>query len=192
MVPHTALEWIGQAYEAQGVDHAYIKTPEYLALNPQGAVPLLVDGDYTLTQNVAILYYLDQLHPEANLFGTGSAQDKAQVVRWLSFANADLHKTFSPLFRAPAGLNDEGKAALQESSRENILRMYQQVEKHLSHREFVGNSISVADVYLYVTMRWARSLKLDLTGLPNLAAFYDRVNANPGVQAVLAAEGLPA
>ena len=59
MVPHTALQWIGQPYEAKAVTHAQIKEPAYLAMNPQGAVPLLVDGDLVLSQNVAILAYLD-------------------------------------------------------------------------------------------------------------------------------------
>lgn len=190
MVPHTALEWTGQAYEAQGVDHAYMKSPEYLALNPQGAVPLLVDGDYVLTQNVAILYYLDKLHPEANLFGTGDAKAKAQVVRWLSFANSDLHKAFVPLFRAIEGLDEQAQNIVKQNTIANILRMYQQVETHLEGREFVGESISVADVYLYVTMRWARSLKVDISNFANLKALFDRVEANPGVQKVLADEGL--
>ena len=192
MVPHTALEWIGKPYEAQGVDHAYMKSPEYLALNPQGAVPLLTDGDFVLTQNMAILYYLDQLNPEANLFGAGDAKDKAQVVRWLSFANSDLHKTFSLLFRTPSGMDEAGVTALQNNARENILRMYQQIEQHLEGREFIGAQISVADVYIYVTLRWARSMKVDVSGLPNLVAFYDRVGANAGVQAVIQAEGIPA
>ncbi len=60
LVPHTALEWSGVAYDAQAMKLADTKTPEYLALNPQGAVPLLVDGEFVLPQNVAILSYLDE------------------------------------------------------------------------------------------------------------------------------------
>ena len=192
MVPHTALEWVGKPYEAESASREFIKSPEYLALNPQGSVPLLVDGDFALSQNMAILYYLDQLHPEAKLFGSGDAQSRALAVRWLSFANSDLHKTFSPLFHAPSTLDEAGKAALQESLRQNILRMYQQVETQLTGRDYVtGDEITIADVYIYVTMRWARALGLDLSGFPNLATFYQRVSANAGVEAVRHAEGLP-
>lgn len=54
LVPHIALEWIGKPYEAEAVSREKIKSAEYLALNPQGAVPLLIDGDLALSQNAAI------------------------------------------------------------------------------------------------------------------------------------------
>ncbi len=84
MVPHTALQWIGQPYEAKAVTHAQTKEPAYLAMNPQGAVPLLVDGDLVLSQNVAILAYLDARFPEARLFGSDTIEGKARAWRWLA------------------------------------------------------------------------------------------------------------
>ena len=81
MVPHTALQWIGQPYEAKAVTHAQTKKPAYLAMNPQGAVPLLVDGDLVLSQNVAILAYLDARFPEARLFGSDTIEGKARAWR---------------------------------------------------------------------------------------------------------------
>ena len=104
MVPHTALQWIGQPYEAKAVTHAQTKEPAYLAMNPQGAVPLLVDGDLVLSQNVAILAYLDARFPEARLFGSDTIEGKARAWRWLAFLNADVHKAFGQLFRtSPLG-----------------------------------------------------------------------------------------
>lgn len=79
MTPHTALEWIGQPYEAQSVDRREIKSPEYLKLNPQGAVPLLVDGDLALSQNAAILAYLDARFPQVRLFGSDDLKGKARA-----------------------------------------------------------------------------------------------------------------
>ena len=58
LADHIVLEWIGEPYETVRMTLASVKSPEYLALNPNGTVPLLVDGDFVLTQNVAILSYL--------------------------------------------------------------------------------------------------------------------------------------
>ena len=191
LVPHTALEWTGKPYQAEGVSLAQTKTPDYLKLNPQGAVPLLVDGDLVLPQNVAILAYLDARFPEARLFGSDSLEGKARAWRWLAFMNADVHKAFSPLFHAPDYARDETfKNAMQQAARESILRMLGQADAQLANQPFLGDAISVADVYTYVILRWCRSLKLDLSALTHLGPYHERVSANPGVQAVVAQEGV--
>lgn len=190
LTPHVALEWIGQPYEAVEASREYIKSEEYIKLNSQGAVPLLIDGNFSLSQNAAILYYLDQRFPNAKLFGDGDTKEKAQLMRWLSFLNSDLHKAFVPLFRQPEGLDKAGQEVLKQQARTNIRRMLGQAETHLDGRQFMGTEITVVDLYLYVMLRWARGHQLDLSDLPNLNAFYDRVGANAGVQAVLATEGL--
>lgn len=193
MVPHTALEWVGKPYETQKMTLAETKLPDYLVLNPQGAVPLLVDDELVLSQNVAILLYLDELNPEANLFGSRVAKERAEAFRWLTFFNADLHKAFTPLFHLPAYVEDEQfKQAMQENARSSILRMLAQANTHLDNHRYFGADISVADVYLYVILRWCNSIGLDYSQLNNLPDFYQRIGENEGVQAVIAQEGLKA
>ncbi len=191
LVPHTALEWTGVAYDAQAMKLADTKTPEYLALNPQGAVPLLVDGEFVLPQNVAILSYLDEKFPNANLFGSRTAQGRATAMRWLTFLNGDVHKAFVPLFHLPAYVQDEGfKADMQNHARSEILRMLAQANTRLETQDYLAENISVADVYLYVLLRWCKGLKIDYSELTNLEPFYQRIGENAGVKAVLAQEGL--
>ena len=191
MVPHTALAWIGKSYEAESVTIEQMKAPAYLKLNPQGAVPLLVDGELVVTQNVAILAYLDSLHPESTLVGSSTPQGKALAWRWLAFLNADVHKAFSPLFHAPDWMSDDVKAAAQQAAREQIVKMLKQADDRLATTQWLGGEdISVADVYCYVILRWARGLKLDIAALKRLEDLYNRVAANKGVQAICAQEGL--
>lgn len=194
MVPHTALEWIGQPYESQQVTLPETKTPEYLALNPQGAVPLLIDGEMKLSQNVAIIFYLDELHPEAHLFGTGDSKARADAMRWLMFLNADLHKAFAPLFHLPAyaEANETIKTPMVEYARESILKMLSQANDQLAGKEYLTGELTIADVYLYVELRWCKGIRLDFSHLTNLVAFFDRIPQNAGVKAVLAKEGLSA
>src|SRR3546814_5235746 len=65
LADHIVLEWIGQPYEAIRVSRADPKSPEFLRLNPPGAVPVLQDGDWVLTQNLALLNFLSSSFPQA-------------------------------------------------------------------------------------------------------------------------------
>ncbi|MDG2954984.1 glutathione S-transferase N-terminal domain-containing protein [Bisgaard Taxon 10/6] len=194
LVPHIALEWIGKPFEAVEVSREQIKSPEYLALNPQGAVPLLQDGDLVLSQNIAILSYLDDLYPEAKLFGSTTVQDKAKAMKWLAFCNADLHKAFVPVFRPPvyAQGNEELLKQVRQTAGQQILNLLAIADDCLGKQIFLGERISVADAYLYVELRWCNALGLDCSHLRHLDAFYRRVGENAGVQAALKAQGLSA
>src|SRR5690606_27211391 len=67
LATHIILEWMGKPYETQAVAREELKQPEFLALNPMGAVPVLADGDHILTQNASILEYLAEQAPQLNL-----------------------------------------------------------------------------------------------------------------------------
>ncbi|QLB15682.1 glutathione S-transferase [Mannheimia granulomatis] len=195
-VPHVALEWIKaqtqQDYEFQAVSREFIKSAEYLALNPRGAVPLLVDGDLALSQNQAILHYLDEVYPEAKLFGSKTARDKAKAARWLSFFNADVHKSFVPLFRLPsyAEGNEELTQTIRQQAAEQILEQLATANEYLESYIFFGETISVADVYLYIMLNWCRRLGLDFSHLEQLSNFMQRVEADKGVDNAREQEGL--
>ena len=195
-VPHVALEWVKahshENYEFEAVSREFIKSSEFLALNPRGAVPLLVDGDLVLSQNQAILHYLDERFPEAKLFGSKTMRDKAKASRWLAFFNSDVHKSFVPLFRLPSYA--EGNEALSKTIRqqaaEQVLEQLAVANTHLESHIFFGEAISVADVYLYIMLNWCRLLGLDFSHLTQLSPFMQRVEADSGVNAVRLAEGL--
>ncbi len=186
-----ALQWTGAPFELQVLTAAEMKSPEYLAINPTGAVPALVDGDFVLTQNAAIMGYIADTHPQAGLAGDGSPRQRAQANRWLAFVNSDLHPAFHPLFgpaRFAAGA--EAQAALREPALKRLRGLYETAEKQLEGRDWLAGFRSYADAYFYVTLRWAGALGVDLSGMPNIAAFKGRMEADAGVQAALKAEGL--
>ena len=189
---HIALHWTGQPFEIEVVTQRQIKQPDFLALNPAGTVPVLVDGDFVLTQNAAILGYLHDRYPEAGLGGDGSARQRAEASRWLSFCNSDLHPAFVPLF-AP-GLfiaGSEHYDAVREATKKRVRRLYETAETRLGESGgWLAGFRSFADAYLFVTMMWANKLGIDLSDLPHLQAFDARMFADPGVQAALRTEGL--
>lgn len=188
---HIALEWAGADYTAEAVQHGALKEPEFLKLNPLGSVPCLVDGDFALTQNVAILEYLNEKYPQAMLFGSNDMRERADARRWLLFCNADLHKAFVPLFAPTRYLADESShAELQNNARNQILQLLQTADAVLQKKEFLSGHKSVADAYLFVILGWANKLKLDFSSLAALSAFQTRMAADEGIQAALKQEGL--
>ncbi|GAA4792770.1 glutathione binding-like protein [Lysobacter hankyongensis] len=188
---HIVLEWIGQPYEAVKVSREERRKPEFLAINPAGAVPALEHDGWVLTQNSAILNYLADLHPGAGLGGDGSARSRAEVNKWVAFSNSDVHPAFHPLFGSTAYLEDPALIdKSKDAARAKIRTLYERADAHLADKEWLAGSRSVADPYLYVTYRWARANGVDLGGLDNLAAFASRMEADPAVQKVLQDEGL--
>lgn len=190
MVPHTALEWAKIDYQLELVDHATIKSEAYLQINPQGQVPLLVEGDFILTQNTAIVHYIDTLYPQAQIFGGGNQQQKALAKQWLAYFNADVHPTFGALFYPQKYVtNEQAIEELKQSAVQKIHLAFTRANTALLDKPFItGHQITIADVYLYVLLRWATSLKLDLAAHTKLPDFISQVENNAGVQAVLIQE----
>ena len=188
---HIVLEWIGQPYEAVRLSSKQRQSPEYLAINPAGAVPAFEDDGWVLTQNAAILNYLADRFPEAVLGGDGSLRGRAEVNKWLAMANADIHPAFHPLFGAPAYLQDPALVGLSKQAARNKLRvMFERVDRQLAGRDWIAGSRSIADPYLFVVTRWALAMDVDLSGLDHLHRFFDRMLADPGVQRAMQQEGL--
>lgn len=189
LASHIALEWIGAPYESVKLARSALKSPEFLAMNPDGAVPVLVDGDFVLTQSVAILYYLAERHPDARLFADGSARRRAEVMRWLGFLNSDVHVAFKPIF-APDRFHPDAAAAgvIADTARAHVRHYLERLDARLQDRDWLADDRSVADPYLFVLLRWSKRLKLDSSGLHNLARFFDRMRADNGVHAAIISE----
>jgi glutathione S-transferase len=154
------------------------QSPEYLAMNPFGQVPLLVDGETKLADAQAILVYLArQYGGEKWLPVDGLAL--AQVVRWLSTAAGEVlqgpaNARLYHLFGAGTKINIE--RATQKS--EFILT---QLDRHLSTRTWLEfEHPTIADVAVFPYVALARDGKISLDGYPNVLAWIDRVKQLPG------------
>lgn len=189
LADHIVLEWVGARYETVRMTKASIKTPEYLAINEGGTVPLLVDGDFSLTENVAVLGYLADLYPDARLLGDGTLRGRAEVMRWLGFLNSDVHLAFKPIFGPARYLPDPALAgALGDVARIRVREYLARLNARLEARDWLTGERSIADPYLIVMLRWAIRLEVDLDGLSNLSRFVERVHKDPGVRVAIAAE----
>lgn len=191
LAPHIVLEWIGKPYEAIRVK---LGTDEIRAINPAGAVPVLREDDgWTLTQAGAILEYLAAKHPEARLAPSGDLRAQADMLHWSCFFTSDVHASFWPVFSPQRYTTDSSDAALQavvSAAEAQVAKKFAILEEHLQGREWILDSgKSIIDAYAFPMIRWAAAKLPDgLKPFPNVKALADRLNADAGVQRVLADE----
>jgi glutathione S-transferase len=187
--PHIALREAGLNFELVQVDLATKKTASgqnYLEINPAGYVPCLqLDDGRTLTEGPAILQYVADRAPGKLLAPANGSFERYHLQQWLNFISAELHKSFSPLFNP--GASEDWKNAV----RQTIAARLGVVATRLKDAPYLlGDSLSVADIYLFVVLGWAAYVNLDLSPWPALQAFMGRVGGREAVQAALRAEGL--
>jgi glutathione S-transferase len=195
-VPHVGLELVKAATGAD-FEPKLIKlhkgehlTPEYLALNPNGQVPVLVENGRALTQIVAICDYLAAKHPQARLLPTDPWQ-RAQALSLLAWFNNTIHPTFTRVFKPGSVTDDEGaqakvRAAAVGQYRELLERLQARVE---GAAPFLGGAApSFADAYALTLLRWGGYAGIDPASLPKLQAYVARVAAHPAVAAAMQRE----
>jgi glutathione S-transferase len=195
-VPHVGLEAI-RAATGQEVEFVPIKlhkgehrTPEYLALNPNGQVPVLEIDGKPLTQIVAVCDYLDRRFPAAGLLPT-DAWARAQAMSMLAWMNNTAHPTFTHVFRPESFTDDD---AAQRSIRTHAAAQFR---KHLERIQgwldraqpwLLGERVSFADAYALTFLRWGGYAGIDPASLPAYAAFVGRLMEQPPVAAAVARE----
>lgn len=191
LATHITLEWIGKPYETKRITREQTKEPEFLALNPLGAVPVLVDGDFVLTQSPAILEYIAELNPQAKLLGD-TPRARAETRRWLSYCNSDLHRTFAILFGAQffSADNEDGAQVIKGQTVKKLQSLLAVADQQLEGQDWLSGQRSIADPYLYTILRWADMLGLERPGMDALKRFQARMQADAGVQAALKDQGL--
>jgi glutathione S-transferase len=175
------LQELGVEFEAVSVNlvAGEHRKPEFLALNPAGKLPVLVDGDLVLTESIAIVLYLADKYAAKGLIPV-DLRGRAEAVRWLLFTTTELEQ---PLWRIarhsviyPEDKRLPADAAL---ARDEFAAMARVVEAHMNGREFLaGDSVTVADFVLAYTLDWAQMAQA-LDGFPRLEGYVERMYARP-------------
>ena len=186
--PHIALHEAGLAFEAvlaSTKTHQLPDGTDFYTINPLGYVPVLeLDNGEHLREGPAIVQYIADQVPDKKLAPANGTLARYRLQEWLSFIGTELHKGHSPLF-AP-GTPEDYKPVL----RQRLLSRFEWVNAQLADKDYLLGDFSVADAYLYTVSRWGQFVGVDTSGLPHLMAFKQRMEARPGVQAALRAEGL--
>ena len=187
--PHIVLREAGLKFDLEQVDLASKKTKagaDFRQINPKGQVPTLqLDSGEILTEGPAIVQYLGDRKPETGLVPAAGTIDRYRVQEWLNFITSELHKGFTPLFKANTP-DDYKKIA-----RDNLAERFGHLDRHLAGKQYLmGDRFTAADAYAFTVVNWSNFQKIDLAPWPNLKAYIARVAARPKVQEAMKAEGL--
>ena len=195
-VPHVALEAIksatGQTFEPKLVklhkgEH---KTPEYLAMNPNGQVPVLVAEGKPLTQIVAICEFLDRSFPQAGLLPV-DAWARAQALSQLVWMNNTVHPTFTRVFRTEEfAESDAAKAEVKKVAAAKFRQHLERIQGWVAKAKpyWHGERIAPHDAYAFTLLRWGGYAGIDPKSLPGYLSYVERVIAAAPVAAAIERE----
>jgi glutathione S-transferase len=187
--PHIVLRELGLPFDLDRVDTKAGKTAagqDFRSINPKGYVPTLqLDDGGVLTEGVAIVQYLADRKPEAQLAPKSGSLERYRLQEWLNYIATELHKGFGgPLF---ASASEEAKQAAREAYGKKLDFLAQRLEKG----EFLlGERFTVADAYLFTVLTWSEGRGIQLKSWPALKKYFDRIAARPAVREAMQAEGL--
>ena len=168
------------------------KSPEYLALNPNGVVPTLVIEGKPQYEAAALAMLLAERHPDAQLAPLPDDSQRADYVQWM----LNLANMVQPLFRQwwypgePAG--EANAETVRTHCAPRIEKEWARIDAHLAANGpyLLGEAPSVADFYLTMLMRWSRNMPKPATEWPQLAALAQRMKARPSFKVLYEREGL--
>jgi glutathione S-transferase len=173
LATHIALIECGAAHELvpRLISKQATRTPEHLALNPDGKVPVLVtESGRVLTEVAATLYYIARKYPAAHLWPEGDLEEEAQVISWMSFAASTMH-----------GSRARGS--------DQVANAFAVANRRLSDRQWAIGRYSIADIHLFrVYWRFRPGIDAPPGAYPALEAHHDRMLTRPAVQRALAIE----
>ncbi len=189
MAVHVLLNEVGQKFELIREDiHAKPRNPEYLKLNPRGAVPVLVVDGKVLREGAAILTYIAEAHKSALLPASGWERAKAQ--EWLAFANSTLHPAYGRLFFLKGQLGEKAATdPMYTFATQAVQKYWDEVESVLATQDYIaGKEITVADILLTVIANWGGYLVQPINLGTKTKEYLKRVSSRPSYQVALAAE----
>jgi glutathione S-transferase len=197
MAPHILLEELSVPYELVLTDTATgsHKKAEYLALNPNGTIPTLVDRGQVIFETAAMCLHLVDSHPEKNLFPAPGTLQRAEAYKWLIWLSATLQSTLVVYFYPDRWVSGEqNQADVKRHAQQKAQSLLEHMDKHLaSHCSpwFLGEEFSLVDIYAMMLCRWTRHFDdKKARDYPFIALWVQKVLARPAVQKVMDYDGL--
>ena len=192
LASHIALEEAGADYTAERVNFkANEQTgPGYLKINPKGRVPALVPDKGVLTENPAILTFIAQSFPKAQLAPFDDPFAFAQVQSINSYLCSTVHIAHAHKMRGYRWASEESSFAdMKRKVPETMAASFALIERELLKGPWVmGEQFTICDPYLYTLGGWLEGDGVDLAKLPNVAAHRKRMEQRPAVQKAVADE----
>ncbi|WP_230530832.1 glutathione S-transferase family protein [Microvirga roseola] len=196
LLPHMMLREIGAPFELRLVDRSQNaqKSADYLRLNPNGRIPVLVDGDLVLFETAAVALHLADKFPEAGLAPAIGTKERAEFYKWMIHFTNTPQAEYRAWFYPHEHTTDEAAVpSVKAAAEQRLYRMFDVIAEQLGDRAWLlGDRFSAADLFLFMLIRWGRGMPRPPRSIPALNALAERVVARPAVQEAFAAEGIQA
>jgi glutathione S-transferase len=190
---HIALEHIGVPFTPirTAILDGATNAPEYIAINPQGRVPVLQVGEQTITELPAILLVLDRLFPQARLL-PAEPLAQAPLLSLMAFLSSNVHIAFAHFWRPERFSDDPALAApLAAFAKRDLMKLLAMVEARLpTHGYCGGEQMSIADMNLLPFYRFGLRVGLEMRTFSRYTALLTRAMEERSVQRVVAREGI--
>jgi glutathione S-transferase len=190
LASHIALEEAGADYKVSRLDFAKNeqKSAEYLKVNPKARVPALVTDKGTITENPAILLFIAQTHPMANLAPLDDPFALGQIQALNSYLCSTVHPAHAHKMR---GYRWSDEAAVIEAMKvkvpQNMTDCFSVIENEYFKGPWVmGENFSIADIYLYTIATWLEGDGVDTARFPGVIGHRNRMEQRPAVKRVRA------
>ncbi len=163
MAPHFILEGLRVDFELIKVDrksNAH-KSADYLALNPTGRIPTLIDDGFAIFESAAICIHLAEAHPSSNLIPKTGDRNRALFFQWMMYLTNTVQAELM-LYSYPQRhtINDKTVASIIAAQEGRITAMFSLLDRELKNKDFlIGEAISVCDYFLFMLAVWADELK---------------------------------
>lgn len=183
--------WVAEelklAYEHVPIEigEAGARTPEFLALNPNGRLPLITDGDFVLSESLAITLYLAKKYGLGALY-PAALEDEARVWQWSFWAVAEVDRGVNiwslHAFRLPPGERD---AALRDEALQVLAAPFKVLDGAVAQKPYLlGPDFTIADLNVSAVIN--RAADMDLSPWPHLKNWLDRCLERPAARKALA------
>ena len=208
LIVHLVLEEIRAPFELKLVDRAQSahKSPAYLALNPNGLIPVLVDDEsggasgapLVLYETAAICLHLADTHPQAGLAPALGTPERAQMYKWLIWLTNTMQAMLIHYFypdRMVAPGNTEGTEQVKALARAKVGGHLAQIDAQLASHGgpwLLGAQYTIADPLCFMLCRWTRGFSTKpARDYEHIGPYMKRVFDRPAVQRAVATEKLP-
>jgi glutathione S-transferase len=202
LAPHFLLEELALPYQLVLVDTSKKENlePAYLALNPNGKIPLLIDGDFHLTESAAICLYLADQYAAASSQPTfapcSDGQDRARLCQWMLYLSNTLQAELLTYFY-PERLTEDASATaqVQAKAEQRAAQMLHYIDEYRAKSKslfLLGDQISIADLFLFMLCRWTRGMQKPARDYPHIGAYLKVLMGRASIVKVFEKEGIVA
>ena len=195
LAPHIVLQELELPYQLKLVDFDQNaqSDPEFLAINPLGRVPALVDDGFSMYEAAAITMHLADKHGRGRLAPELDDPMRPVYYQWMSYLSTTIQETLVQWFHPDEFVDSESsRGELKQSAEQRLGKLWEPVDDALANSAYLlGENFSACDAYLFTLLCWQYELPQTPEHWPRLETWFWKVRKRPSVLRTLEAEGVP-